>query len=65
MYHSCVTLGYREGNAAPAFVPNRKQTHKRVEVEEARRQRGGGKEGKKSRQDWRMRRRSEGKDVSV
>lgn len=64
MYHSCVTLGYREGNAAPAFVPNRKQTHKRVE-EGLRRQGGGGKEGKKSRQDWRMRRRSEGKDVRV
>lgn len=45
MYHSCVTLGYREGNAAPAFVPNRKQTHKRVE--EGLRRRGGKEEGER------------------
>lgn len=28
MCHSCVTSGYRKGSSAPAFVPNRKQTHK-------------------------------------
>lgn len=26
--HSCVTSGNGEGSTAPAFVPNRKQTHK-------------------------------------
>lgn len=45
MYHSCVTLGYREGNAAPAFVTNRKQTHKRVEM--GLRRRGGKEEGER------------------
>lgn len=39
-YHSCVTSGYREGSAAPAFVPNGKQTHK--EQRRKRREGGGG-----------------------
>lgn len=38
--HSCVTSGHREGSAAPAFVPNRKQTHK--ERMRSGRERGGG-----------------------
>lgn len=47
--HSCVTSGYREGSAAPAFVPNRKQTHKeqRRSGRERRGGLGGGEEGRK------------------
>lgn len=40
--HSCVTSGFREGNVAPAFVPNGKWTHK----EQRRGGRGVGRGGK-------------------
>lgn len=39
--HSCVTSGYREGNVAPAFVPNGKWTHKE-QGRGGRKGRGGG-----------------------
>ena len=45
--HSCATSGHMEGNVAPAFVSNRKRTHKeqrrggRGEKEEGEERKGG------------------------
>lgn len=63
--HSCVTSGYREGSAAPAFVPNRKQAHKeqgrggRGEEGEGEGERKGGKGGQRRRIRRRRRTRTE------
>lgn len=51
--HSCVTTGNREGSVAPAFVPNRKQTHKEQRRGGRERRDGGGGGGREEgRKRW-------------